>query len=175
MASHHIGLFVTLSAYGNRLHGDERGTVDRSHNVPGEPLLARNDARAGFEATRMSFPPVRFRAPIRAAVEAAIQEACAFRGWKLSACHCRTTHLHAVVGTDADRHEVMMRLKDRSTRSLRQTGFIGPNQPLWARGGSGRYLWTEADVAAACGYTIEGQGDAIPGTTIWDAIHDQDP
>jgi REP element-mobilizing transposase RayT len=162
-----LALFVTLSAYGNRLHGDERGTVDRQHNAYGEQTLGRNDGRLGFESNGVSAAPMTFTIPLRSAIETAIQHACLFRDWELLACHCRTNHLHAVIGTDADRDEVIARLKDRCTRSLRAAKLIVANQPLWARGGSGRRLWTEADVEAACEYTMNAQGDPIPGTMHW--------
>ena len=32
------GHFLTFRTYGTWLHGDARGSVDRFHNVPGEPL-----------------------------------------------------------------------------------------------------------------------------------------
>ena len=171
MSERPLALFVTLSAYGNRLHGDDRGTVDRQHNVYGEPTLGRNDGRLGFESNSLSAPPMHFTAQLRSAIESAMREACAFRHWELLACHCRTNHVHAVVGTDTDRDEVIARLKDRCTRSLRSAKLIAANQPLWARGGSGRYLWTDTDIEAACEYTMTAQGDPIPGTRLWNERH----
>ncbi|MEO8540916.1 MAG: transposase [bacterium] len=166
-----LALFVTLSAFANRLHGDERGTVDRQHNSHGEPTLGRNDARLGFESNILSAPPMHFTTLLRSAIESAIQEACDFRDWQLLACHCRTNHVHAVIGTDAERDEVIARLKDRCTRRLRTAKLIAANQPLWARGGSARYLWTETDIENACEYTMNAQGDLIPGTKLWNERH----
>ena len=167
-----LGIFVTLSAFGNRLHGDERGTVDRHSNGYGEPLLAENSARRSFERSVMSSRPVLFDEALRGCIEGAVQEACAFRGWHLLARHCRTNHFHAVVATDVRREKVMQTLKDRSTRAARAARLVGATQPLWARGGSGRYLWTEDDVDAACLYTMEGQGGALPGTEFWRREHE---
>jgi REP element-mobilizing transposase RayT len=163
----HLGIFVTLSAYANRLHGDERGTVDRANNAYGTPTLAPSNARRGYERNLQAFPAMTFGAGHRAAIEAAVAESCAFKGWELVACHCRTNHLHAVILTAAARTEAIARLKTRSTMALEASGLIERGRPVWARGGSGRYLWSEADVEAATGYAMEAQGAPLPGTGLW--------
>lgn len=37
-----MAYFISLRVYGTRLHGDKRGSVDRSHNVYGTPKIAPN-------------------------------------------------------------------------------------------------------------------------------------
>lgn len=162
-----IGLFVTLSAYGNRLHGDERGTVDRWNNSFGEPTLPPGDARRQYETRVQKYPSMKFDAVARSIVEAAVAEAAEFRGWLLAAHQCRTNHLHVVVGTTDERTKVISQLKTRTTLALRRAGRVAREQPVWARGASGRYLWTERDVEAASEYTMESQGAALPGTGFW--------
>jgi hypothetical protein len=34
-----LAYHITFGTYGTRLHGDERGTVERAHNVYGEPIV----------------------------------------------------------------------------------------------------------------------------------------
>jgi hypothetical protein len=34
-----LAYHITFGTYGTRLHGDERGTVDRSMNHPGDPVI----------------------------------------------------------------------------------------------------------------------------------------
>jgi len=167
MAGQPIGLFVTLSAYGNRLHGDERGTVDRWNNSYGAPLLDASDPRRQYEAHVQKHASMTFDATARSIVEAAVAEAAEFRGWRLSACHCRTNHLHVVVGTSDERTKVISQLKTRTTLALRVAGQVAGDQPVWARGASGRYLWSERDVEAASQYTMEAQGVELPGTGLW--------
>ncbi len=115
----------------------------------------------------MRHAPMVFSAPIRHAIETALADACDFRGWNLSAVNCRTNHMHAIVFTAEGRRVVVPRLKDRSTRAVRALGLITSDQPLWARGGSGRYLWNERDAEAASTYVVEAQGPPLPGTQLW--------
>ena len=167
MPDQHLGLFVTLSAYGNRLHGDPRGSVDRYTNGYGEAQLEPNRARMLSERREMTHPPTVFNDVLHSAIEAAVLDACEFRGWEVYAMNCRTNHFHAVVATGASRKGVVPRLKDRATRAVRTAGLLEPGQPLWARGGSGRYLWDERDLEAACLYVLESQGEPLPGTRVW--------
>ena len=115
----------------------------------------------------MRHAPLQFSAAIRHVVEESLIDACAFQGWALGAVNCRTNHLHAIVFTTDSRRVVVRRLKDRSTRAVRARGLIGTTQPLWARGGSGRYLWDEHDSEAAGTYVLEAQGPPLPGTILW--------
>ncbi len=162
-----IAYFLTFAGYGTRPHGDERGTVDRRHNTPGEPPLPRDDFRSALARRSLVSPPMVFNEPARRAVEASFADTCAHRGWQLLAVHCRTNHLHAVVSSREDASLVMHRLKARATAALRGAGLAGRNQQVWARHGSTRYLWREEDVAAACEYTMEAQGNPLPGTGEW--------
>lgn len=61
----------------------------------------------------------------------------------------------------------MARIKTRSTLALRKLGAIEAGSPAWARGGSGRYLWTERDIELASEYVVNGQGVPLPGTELW--------
>ena len=89
--------FLTYTAYGTRLHGDARGTVDRSHVLPGSPLLDANPPRVHRERAGMRFPPMYSSVPHRNAVELATREVAAVREWELKALNVRTNHVHAVV------------------------------------------------------------------------------
>jgi hypothetical protein len=39
-----IAYHITFGTYGTRLHGDPRGTVDRSMNRPGDPIIGADRA-----------------------------------------------------------------------------------------------------------------------------------
>jgi REP element-mobilizing transposase RayT len=68
----------------------------------------------------------------RVAAQAAIAEACSFRGWRLWAVNAQPDHVHVVVdapGTDGKR--VRHVLKDRATRALQESS---PGRRHW---------WTE--------------------------------
>ncbi len=158
------GFFVTLSAYGNRLHGDERGSVDRRTNTFMEPPLDADGERVAAERALMAWPPFVFDARTRSEIEAAIAEVCAFRGWCLHACHCRTNHVHAVLTAGASTSQVLHDIKSQATRRLRSAGLVAAKRPVWAEHGSTRYLWSEADVFAASQYVVTGQGEGLPGS-----------
>lgn len=158
------GYFITLSAYGNRLHGDVRGTVDWRTNSFGEPPLAPDSSRLASERSLMAAPPLAFDEPIRRRLELAVAEVCAFRGWNLHACHCRTNHLHFVLTADASVAKVLHDVKSIATRRLRASRLVGARQPVWAEHGSTIYLWNEDDVLAASEYVVSGQGTDLPGS-----------
>jgi REP element-mobilizing transposase RayT len=162
-----LAYFLTLAGYGTRLHGDARGTVDRRHNTPGEPPLRRDDFRKDFARRSLNWQPMTFGEEARRIVEASFKATCTFQGWKLLAVHCRTNHVHAVVVVHDTPSRVMHDLKWRATRALRDGHVVAGSRPVWARHGSTRYLWTEADVSAAIAYTLEAQGTFLPGTGEW--------
>ena len=37
-----LAYFITFRCYGTWLHGDERGSVDRFHNIYGMPFIPKN-------------------------------------------------------------------------------------------------------------------------------------
>ena len=57
-----LAYFITFTCYGNWLHGDERGSVDRDHNAPGYEFLDADEERLSFDHARMTQPPYRLEA-----------------------------------------------------------------------------------------------------------------
>lgn len=80
------------------------------------------------------------------------------------ACHCRSNHLHLVVATEDDSDRLLHDIKAYATRELRKRGLAERGQPVWARHGSTRSLFSDEDVASAATYTLDGQGVDLPGT-----------
>jgi hypothetical protein len=39
-----LAYHITFGTYGTRLHGDERGTVDRAMNKPGDPIIGADSS-----------------------------------------------------------------------------------------------------------------------------------
>ena len=52
--------------------------------------------------------------------------------------------------------------KANATRTLRENGLLHPDQKVWSRGASTRYLWKQEHVDKAIDYVINGQGDDLP-------------
>jgi REP element-mobilizing transposase RayT len=153
-----VGYLLTWRTYGTWLHGDSRGAVDRDHNAPGTSLLDANARRVRWERARLKSPPVELDDESRRITEAAIEAHCRFRNWELCAAKARTNHVHAVVshaGVLPDR--MMLELKRRATRRLREAGRYAPTAPIWAERGSRQYLWNSKSLAAAAAYVLDGQ------------------
>jgi len=51
----------------------------------------------------------------------------------------------------------MNQFKAWATRRLREAGFVGPDDRVWTRHGSTRYLTTEASVRRAITYSMDEQ------------------
>jgi REP element-mobilizing transposase RayT len=143
------------------MHGDESGSVDRDHNVPGHRTVDADATRVSRERDLMDQPPYLLNGPSRRAVLHAIQEVCLHRGWSLLAAHVRTTHVHVVVEAGEKPEKVMNAFKSYASRRLNQTETEGQDRKRWARHGSTRWLNHRDDIAAAMTYVIDGQGDAM--------------
>ena len=152
---------ITFACYGCHLHGNESGSVDRAHNVPGTPILEGDAARVAFEQRRMDQSPYQLDQLRRDAVLAAIQEVCAHRGWNLLAAHVRSNHVHTVVEAEIPPEQVMRDFKAYASRRLNGMRLDQPDRKRWARHGSTRWLWKPQHVSAAVQYVVAEQGDAM--------------
>jgi REP element-mobilizing transposase RayT len=158
-----LAFFITFRAYGTWLHGDERGSVDRHHNVYNTPRIPRNDTWHRIEGGLLKHPPVRLDGARRRSVKDAIVETCEKRNWYLWAMNVRTNHAHTVVtarGCDPDR--VLNALKANATRKMREDGCWPHKHSPWAEKGSKRRLWNERSLARAIDYVLNDQGDDLP-------------
>jgi REP element-mobilizing transposase RayT len=152
---------LTWTTYGTWLPGDERGSVDPQHNVHGQEFAPTDERRRVANAAQLAHAPFHLDAVARPVVHAAIVEHCAFRGWELVALNVRSNQVHVVVRSDLPPLATATKLKARATRLLREGGVIPPEQVVWTERGSGRYLWSEAEVNAAVRYVMDGQGEDL--------------
>lgn len=154
-----LAYLITFRCYGTWLHGDERGSVDRSHRRFGAPYIAPDERWQRGEKQALKSEPVTLNAAQRTSVEAAVRETCELRGWRLLAINVRTNHTHAVVaaGTKLPGN-ILNALKANATRRLRQDDLWDRAHSPWADKGSQRYLWNERSVGRAVDYVVNGQG-----------------
>ena len=96
-----MGYLITFSCYGTRIHGDEKGTVDKSHNQYKGPTYSEDHARFQAERENLQAGEYTLDASRRLTVLKAIQEVCMYRAWILFAAHVRTGHVHALVEAEA--------------------------------------------------------------------------
>jgi REP element-mobilizing transposase RayT len=154
-----LAYFLTWTGYGQRLHGDERGSVDLDHNRRGTPLLPVDELRRSVEQASMTGPAVTLTLPMRAIVDSAIVELATERGWHLLARNARPTHVHVVVNCRGgpSPEAAMGQLKARATKDLRLAGLVPQAGPVWTRHGSTRWINHYDGLYAAIAYVNDWQ------------------
>ena len=156
-----VTYLITFACYGCHMHGDESGSVDRKHDLPGSRLIQADPKRVLAERRWMDQPPYGLDRSRRETVLAAIVERCSDRHWGLRAAHVRTNHVHIVVDADVRPERIMNDLKSYASRCLNRLGLDDPARKRWARHGSTRWLWKRQDVSAAIRYVVDQQGDPM--------------
>lgn len=155
-----LAYLITIRTYGTWLHGDERGSMDRSQwNSYGSPKMLSSEKLVKAEEAQLKHPPVILNEAQRTVVEQAIREVCEHRGYQLLAVNTRTNHIHSVVAAAVKPEPVMNAFKSYAIRHLREKGLLPPNIKPWSRHGSNPYLWTPEQVERAIDYVVNGQGD----------------
>ncbi|HEX8234626.1 MAG TPA: hypothetical protein VF600_01600 [Abditibacteriaceae bacterium] len=91
---------ITFRSYGTWLHGDERGSVDDSHNSWQEPLIEASDRLEAFRRRLMKGKVVIFDQAQRECIAQAIRDVAYHRGWTVHALEVLSNHVHVVVGAD---------------------------------------------------------------------------
>ena len=153
--------FITFACYGGHLHGDESGSVDPLHNLPGSRLVEADLERASAERQRMSQAPYLLDQSGRTVVLAALRKVCMYRGWILLATHVPTNHVHVVVEAEIRPERVMNDFKSYTSRALNRSGRDGSARKHWARHGSTRWLWKDQEVLETIRYVVDEQGVPI--------------
>jgi len=154
---------ITFRSFGTWLHGDDRGSVDRSHNRYKAPYASPNPNRYQHNKNLLKGEAVILDANQRSSVETAICQTCVFRKWLLRAINVRTNHVHVVVSIGEKKPELALNaFKANATRQMRQDGCWQREHSPWVDKGSKRNLWNERSIERAIDYVINGQGDELP-------------
>jgi REP element-mobilizing transposase RayT len=157
-----LAYLISFRTYGTWLHGDERGSIDRRHNLYGSPYIEANERWRKYNEQLLRAKPLILNARQRKAVDEAVRETCTIRRWALLALNVRTNHVHIVVTSNKHPDLVLNAFKANATRRLREQRLWGSKLSPWAFKGSKRYLWNEKSVASAIDYVVYGQGDDLP-------------
>ncbi len=153
-----VAYLLTWTCYGTWLHGDERGSVDDDHNLPGTLFVEPDPSWERRARTQLRAPPVSLSNRARRIVLDAVAAHCAYRDWTLHAVSARTNHVHVVVtAPGAEPERVLSQFKTWCTRRLREAGLFGSGDRVWTTHGSTRYLWNEHSALAAVDYVLERQ------------------
>jgi REP element-mobilizing transposase RayT len=148
---------ITFGAYGARLHGDERPTVDRAHNVYGTPFLGPDRDRNAREHALCAGEPVRLTGAQRAFIEHVMPSLCARGGWWFLTCAAGPDHVHILLDADPRIHgkRIHPLLKRWLTQALDER-WTCPKRPdgqsWWGEGGSNKAVKDEAYLRNALAY-----------------------
>jgi len=156
-----LAYFITFTCYGTWLHGDERGSVDDEHNVPGTPVLPPDPERRARESDDLAETPYHLDPTRRQVTLHAVCEIARRKGWTLHAVHVRSNHVHIVVTAEGPPERVMNDFKTAASRYLNKAFLHERERKRWTRHGSTRYLWTEEIIAEKVHYVLHGQGEPM--------------
>ena len=132
---------ITFSCYGQHLHGDEGGSVNRDNNTFGNDRVPADTTWVTRARRLMDQPPYTLDFRRRNIVMASVREVCSSRDWTLLAAHVRSTHVHVVVDADAPPEKIMGDFKTYASRHLNLAELDEPTRKRWARHGSTRRIW----------------------------------
>ena len=152
----------TFVPYGTRLHGDERGSVNKFHNRYGDEFVPPNPQFEAMRRADLVEEPLLISPAMRGVLEDTIRQHCEHRSWHHHSSNVRTNHIHAVLAAASEAERMLTDLKAYLTRALRRAGLIDGRERVWAQGGSMRYLFTDESVKRACEYVYLGQGADLP-------------
>lgn len=163
MPSAPLAYHITISTYGCRLHGDDRGTVDRDHNTPSEPFLGPDPARIARERGRMRYSPVVLSIAQRAFVEEQAGSIAGRGGWTLHTVAAAPDHVHALISADVEGNVVRRLWKRWLSEALskhwptadetmiplgtaKSSDLVAIHESRgpgvwWAEGGSVKWIW----------------------------------
>jgi hypothetical protein len=74
-----LAYFISFRCYGTWVHGDQRGSMDRQHNVYGTSKIAPNSKLLRSDLKQLKQPPFSLGAEARPVVEKAVREVCDHR------------------------------------------------------------------------------------------------
>jgi REP element-mobilizing transposase RayT len=158
-----LAYLITFRCYGTWLHGDERGSIDRTHNRYQSPFIPPSKKWYQHNTLSLKGAPVTLNAAQRGSVDKAIRETSVARNWLLRAINARTNHVHVVVSIgETNPQRALNAFKANATRQMRQDGNWPENHSPWADKGSKKFLWNERSIERAIDYVINGQGDELP-------------
>jgi REP element-mobilizing transposase RayT len=147
-----IAYHITFGTYGTRLHGDPRGTVDRSHNQPGEPIVGADLTRWEREHAKLRFEPVLMTPEQMRFAEDQLPAICTRGGWTLHTAAAGPDHVHTLLTAAADGEAVRKWLKRWLGEAMSASWRLAPGATWWAECGSVKWVWDERYFARVFDY-----------------------
>jgi len=142
--------FLTWTAYGTWLPGDERGFVSpkfegasaERNNEPGRPYDDGRRDLPRIAESKLSGDPVRLTRALAEVVRRQFEETARIRGWQLLAGAIMANHIHLVVGVpgDPDPSVLLRDFKSYASRDLNHPDRVSARRRWWTGQGSNRKL-----------------------------------
>ncbi len=145
MPDNPLAFHITFGTYGTRLHGDERGTVDRSRNRPGDPIIGRNEHWERIERRRLRYDPIILARPQRGLVEGALRSVCEQGGWRFHVAAAQPNHVHLMLTAEAgaDSKTTRRLVKRWLSERLNARWPLPDGARWWSTGGSVKWIWDQ--------------------------------
>jgi REP element-mobilizing transposase RayT len=138
-----LAYHITFGTYGRRLHGDSRGTVDRSRNNHGDPIIGSDPSRWEREETLLRFEPVDLSVTQRQLIELVLPQICERGGWIYHVGAAKPDHIHVLLGAKRDGEAVRKWLKRWLGEHLSIEWPLASEATWWAECGSVKWVWEE--------------------------------
>ena len=147
-----LAYFLTWTAYGTWLPGDERGGNRKGEHDSLPWNMAREESAHGD----LKEAPFLLTPADRTIVESTIGKHCEIRDWELHAVSVRSNHVHVVVTAPLTKPETTVaQFKAWCTRKLKPT--YPDRERFWTEGASTRWINDDTGMAKAIEYTLEAQ------------------
>jgi len=142
---------ITWTCYGQWLHGDARGYVDRRSNDPDTPYAHGGTSLYNASADRMKERAVWLSETQRRMATESLRRTCHFKTWELLAVNVQPDHVHVVIRHGPAYARAAMRLlKGWATRALKTTD---PTRTRWwTDGGKVEFVRSAARLAQVVAY-----------------------
>jgi len=138
-----IAYHLTFGTYGTRLHGNDRGTVHRLMNHPGDPIVDRAEAWQRMERSLLKYPMVILTEQQRLMIEETIPSICERGGWKFLHCAARADHVHVQLKGNTEGKAIRRWLKTWLGQALNVRWPKPVGASWWAECGSVKWIWTD--------------------------------
>jgi REP element-mobilizing transposase RayT len=137
-----LSYHLTFGTYGTRLHGDPRGTVDRSLNKPGDPIVGHCADWQRMELNKLKFPPRILTLEQQLHIQWSLPQICARGGWTYIECAGAPDHIHVVLSAEVEGDAIRKWLKRWLGESLTSRWPLRDDETWWAESGSIKWIWT---------------------------------
>ena len=135
-----LGYFLSWGTYGTRLHGDPRGTVDRTNTTHRDPVLGPDEERWEHERGQMKFPPVILTREKRLFAEELIPTICERGLWTYHTCAVAPDHVHVILTSEHEPKTIRRILKRWLGQSMSERWPPAEGATWWAECGSIKWL-----------------------------------